>query len=100
MGALYLKPLDEAMAGTGLFYATFMDDWVVLAPSRWKLRLAVRRVNGTLAALQVEHPGKMFTGRINWGSTSWGAASSLPGWRRASPQSTAVRSSSYDATGG
>ena len=30
MGALYLKPLDERMARTGLSYARFMDDWVVL----------------------------------------------------------------------
>ncbi len=34
MGALYLKPVDDAMAETGLFYARFMDDWVVLAPTR------------------------------------------------------------------
>ena len=34
MGALYLKRLDERMERTGLFYARFMDDWVVLAPRR------------------------------------------------------------------
>lgn len=38
MGALYLKPFDEAVGATGLFYAQFVDDWVVLAPSRWRLR--------------------------------------------------------------
>ncbi len=36
MGALYLKPLDDRMAELGCFYARFMDDWVVLAPTRWK----------------------------------------------------------------
>ena len=35
-GALYLQPLDEQMAQTGLVYARFMDDWVILAPTRWK----------------------------------------------------------------
>ncbi len=50
MGALYLKPVDDAMAESGLFYARFMDDWVVLAPTRWKLRAAIRRVNEALAA--------------------------------------------------
>ncbi len=33
MGALYLKQLDDRMEETGLFYARFMDDWVVITPS-------------------------------------------------------------------
>ena len=34
-----------------------MDDWVVLAPNRWKLRAAIRLVNQTLAALKLQqHP--------------------------------------------
>ena len=37
IGALYLHRLDERMAATGLAYARFMDDWVILAPTRWKL---------------------------------------------------------------
>ena len=46
-----------------------MDDWgVVLAPTRWKLRKAVRLVNETLAELQVsQHPDKTFVGRIGRG---------------------------------
>ncbi len=68
MGALYLKPIDDAMAETGLFYARFMDDWVVLAPTRWKLRDAIRIVNEKLAELKVEqHPDKTFIGRISRG---------------------------------
>ncbi len=59
MGALYLTALDERMAQTGLFYARFMDDWVILAPTRWKLRKAVQIVNRTLNELRVEkHPDK------------------------------------------
>lgn len=41
MAAVYLKPLDEAMEKTGQFYARFMDDWVVLDPTRWKRRKVV-----------------------------------------------------------
>ncbi len=33
VGALYLKALDDRMAETGLFYARFMDDFVLLAPT-------------------------------------------------------------------
>ncbi len=73
MGALFLKPLDDRMApllggaggGLGCFYARFMDDWVVLAPTRWKLRKAIKAVNEVMAELRVEkHPDKTFIGRI------------------------------------
>jgi len=58
MGALCLKTLDEAMEKSGLFYARFMD-WVILAPTRWKLRSAVQKVDQILASLKVEqHPDK------------------------------------------
>ena len=68
MGALYLKPLDDAVSETGLFYARFMDDWVVVAPNRWKLRKAVRIVNQALDALKVEkHPDKTFIGKAGKG---------------------------------
>ena len=41
-----------------------MGDWIVLSPTRWKLRRAIAAVNRTLAALQVEpHPDKTFIGR-------------------------------------
>ena len=45
-----------------------MDDWVILAPTRWKLRAAIRLVNQTLAELHVQqHPDKTFIGRISRG---------------------------------
>jgi RNA-directed DNA polymerase len=40
LGAFFLLDLDRAPEGTGLFYVRFMDDIVVLAPTRWKLRAA------------------------------------------------------------
>jgi len=45
-----------------------MDDWVVLAPTRWKLRKVIRVVNETLAELKVEqHPDKTLIGRVSHG---------------------------------
>jgi RNA-directed DNA polymerase len=61
MGALHLKLLDEPMEATGLTYARFMDDWVILAPTRWKLRAAIRLVNETLAELKL---AKAFLGSV------------------------------------
>ncbi len=68
MGAFYLDELDRRMERTGLFYVRFMDDFVVLAPTRWKLRRVVKAVNEVLGALRLEkHPDKTFIGRIEKG---------------------------------
>lgn len=68
MGALFLRLLDERMERLGLFYVRFMDDILVLAPTHWKLRQAVRVVNQTLGQLKLEkHPDKTFIGRIEKG---------------------------------
>lgn len=81
MGALYLKPLDDRMAELGCFYVRYMDDWVILAPTRWKLRNAIKAVNGVMADLRVEkHPDKTFIGRISRGFDflgSWFSPSGL-----------------------
>ena len=64
MGALFLKPLDDRVQETGLYYARFMDDWVIIAPTRWKLKKAVRAVNQVLKQLLVEkHPEMTFIGK-------------------------------------
>ena len=56
------------MAELGCFYVRFMDDWVILAPTRWKLRQAIKAVNEVMAELRVEkHPDKTFIGRISRG---------------------------------
>ena len=45
-----------------------MDDIIVLAPTRWKLRRVVKTLDRELDALQLEkHPGKTFIGRIEKG---------------------------------
>ncbi|NEP79500.1 MAG: reverse transcriptase [Okeania sp. SIO3B3] len=65
MGALYLKPLDDKMAAMGCFYVRYMDDWLVLAPTRWALRRAIKATNQVMADLKVEkHPDKTFIRRV------------------------------------
>ena len=59
---------DDARAKTGLIYIRYMDDWVILSPTRWKLRKAVAIVNQCLADLRFEkHPGKTYIGRTDKG---------------------------------
>jgi RNA-directed DNA polymerase len=68
IGAFFLDDLDRRMARLDLFYVRFMDDLLVLAPTRWKLRRAVKLVNRVLGALRLEkHPDKTFIGRIERG---------------------------------
>ncbi len=56
------------MEKSGLFYVRFMDDILVLSPTRWKLRKAVKAVNQVLGSLNLEkHPDKTFIGRIERG---------------------------------
>jgi hypothetical protein len=63
LGAFFLHELDARLEATGLFYVRYMDDILVLAPTRWKLRRAVRIVKETLAALGLtKHPDKTFIG--------------------------------------
>lgn len=60
------------MAASGLFNARFKDDWVVLAPTRWKLRKAIAIVNQMLAELRgVQHTNKTFTGESVGVLISW-----------------------------
>ena len=68
MGGFFLNALDAAAAKLRLFYVRFMDDILILAPTRWQLRGAVKVVNQTLGSLNLEkHPDKTFIGRIERG---------------------------------
>jgi RNA-directed DNA polymerase len=68
IGAFFLNALDVAAAKLRLFYVRFMDDILILAPTRWQLRGAVKMVNQRLAALGLEkHPDKTFIDRIERG---------------------------------
>ena len=68
MEAFFLRSVDQALGKLGLVYVRFMDDIVVLAPTRWKLRGAVKALNQALGALRLKkHPRKTFIGRIEKG---------------------------------
>jgi hypothetical protein len=68
IGAFFLNTLDAAAAKLRLFYIRFMDDILILAPTRCQLRGAVKVVNPLLGALRLEkHPDKTFIGRIERG---------------------------------
>lgn len=69
MGALYLSPLDRALENLpGVKYLRVMDDWIILAGSRWKLRKAIRIMNQVLADLELEqHPDKTYIGKVSHG---------------------------------
>jgi hypothetical protein len=45
IGGFFLNALDAAAAKLRLFYVRFMDDILILAPTRWRLRGAVKVVN-------------------------------------------------------
>jgi hypothetical protein len=80
IGAFFLNALDAAATKLRLFYIRFMDDILILAPTRWQLRGAVKAVNQTLRALSLEkHPDKTFIGRIERGFDFLGYHFSLAG---------------------
>lgn len=68
MGAFFLYELDARLEKLGLFFVRFMDDILVLAPTRWKLRKAVKVLNQVLACLHLaKHPDKTFIGQVEKG---------------------------------
>jgi RNA-directed DNA polymerase len=68
IGAFFLNALDAAAHKLRLFYVRFMDDILILAPTHWQLRRAVKAVNQSLGALSLEkHPDKTFIGKIERG---------------------------------
>ena len=72
------------MERLGLPYVRYMDDWVVLARTRWALRRVVQQVNTLLDHLKVEkHPDKTFIGRIDRGFGFLGYRSVAEGLRLA-----------------
>ena len=68
LGAFFLYELDVEMSRQDVFYVRFMDDILVLAATRWKLRRAVKTVNAMFGSLGLEkQPDKTFIGRIKRG---------------------------------
>ena len=69
LGAIALMPLDKAMGQiNGIFYARFMDDWVVLTKSKSALRKIVKITHEVVNALKLKlHPMKTYIGKISHG---------------------------------
>ena len=64
LGAIALKPLDDAMEKLDIFYVRYVDDWCILAKSKFKLRHAIKKMHRVLEKLQLKsHPDKTFIGR-------------------------------------
>ncbi|MBE0575583.1 MAG: hypothetical protein IH613_06765 [Desulfuromonadales bacterium] len=56
------------MAKHKVVYVRYMDDWVILAANRGRLRRVVAVMNRVLTSLGLEqHPDKTFTGKIERG---------------------------------
>jgi RNA-directed DNA polymerase len=67
IGAFHLHGLDVEMTRQhrGCFYIRYMDDILILAPSRWRLRRAIAAVKRHLDGLGLElHPDKTSIGPI------------------------------------
>lgn len=64
LGAVYLASVDTDMERHAAFYVRFMDDLLILAPTRHKLRDAMKRLHGHVERLALElYPEKTFIGR-------------------------------------
>ena len=74
------------MQAVGVFYVRFMDDVLVLASTRSKLRHATQVVNRVLSGLRLaKHPDKTFIGRIAKGFDFLGYHFSPTGLKVAAP---------------
>ncbi len=66
LGALYLAPLDKAMAKLPVKYIRYMDDWLVFTRTRGQLRRVVKTAHVVLSQLKlIKHPDKTFIGRLS-----------------------------------
>ena len=70
--AVMLIPLDEAMNRLwrryGLFYVRYMDDFVIMAPTRHKLRRAIKEVHAVMGGLGLRlHATKRCVGKLSNG---------------------------------
>ncbi len=56
------------MAKLPVVYQRFMDDWVILAKTRWQLKKAISVMNQLLEKLTLkQHPDKTYIGRTEKG---------------------------------
>jgi len=68
LGAIALLPLDRAMQKLPIFYLRYMDDWVLIAKTRWGLKHAIKKMYRILTQLKFKlHPDKTSIGRVSDG---------------------------------
>lgn len=68
LGAFCLLDLDQRLEKLPVTYFRYRDDVLIVAPTRWKLREAIRVLNEAFGELKLEkHPDKTFIGRIEKG---------------------------------
>ena len=68
ISSFYLYELDKEMEDKPVFYRRYMDDIIVLSPTRWKLRKAIKMVNQHFKKLKLkQHPDKTTIGRVKNG---------------------------------
>ena len=70
LGGLYLNPLDQIMGqDKRLVYVRYMDDFVVLAKTRWHLKKAIARIHRITSdlKLRLHRKIKSFIGRTDKG---------------------------------
>jgi len=65
IGAFYLLELDQKMQKLDVKYFRYMDDILILATSRWRLRKAIRLLNQIFGKLKLgKHPDKTMIGKV------------------------------------
>ena len=69
LGAIALIPLDKALGKIrDVFYARYMDDWLVLTKTKTALRKVVKTTHEIVNGLQLKlHPAKTYIGKIAHG---------------------------------
>ncbi|MCZ6685722.1 MAG: reverse transcriptase domain-containing protein [Candidatus Dadabacteria bacterium] len=68
LGAFYLLDLDRKMERLDVKYVRYMDDILILAKTRWKLKKAIKVLNQTFDELKLgKHPDKTVIGRAEKG---------------------------------
>ncbi|ENZ1993827.1 reverse transcriptase domain-containing protein [Salmonella enterica] len=69
LAAFHLTETDNVFSrNRHVTYARYMDDFLILSPTRWPLRRAVRMLNRHFAQAGFEqHPDKTFIGRVEKG---------------------------------
>ena len=81
IGAFHLYVMDAYFSGDDtLYYARYMDDFIIFTKTRWHLRKAVKKLNQFFDQFSFkQHPDKTFIGKIEKGFDWMGFQFTLEG---------------------